>query len=75
MIDFTVSAIPLIVLSLCNFILSWLWYSPVLFAKPWMKALGHQEGHEMTEAERRRMPFFPFGHRFLVLPVYGIITS
>jgi hypothetical protein len=56
MIDFTVSVLPLIVLSLVNFFLSWIWYSPVLFAKPWMKALGIDPQHTMTEADKKKMP-------------------
>ncbi len=57
MLDFSVSIIPLVVLSLVNFIFSWLWYSPVLFAKPWMKALGIDEKREMTEEDKKKMPF------------------
>lgn len=57
MINVTISPVPLAVLSLVNFALSWAWYSPALFAKPWMRALGIDANHEMTEAERKRMPF------------------
>ena len=57
MINFTISLVPLIVLSLGNFLLSWIWYSPLLFAKPWMKALGINDKHEMSEKEKREMPF------------------
>jgi hypothetical protein len=74
MVDFSISLLPLIVLSVCNFILSWLWYSPVLFAKPWMKALGHGENREITENERRQMPFlFLSGIISSVLMVYGMM--
>ena len=48
MIDFEISPLPLIVLALVNFFLSWIWYSPVSFAKPWMKALGIDPKHLMT---------------------------
>jgi len=57
MINFTISLLPLIILSIVNFLLSWIWYSPVLFAKPWMKALGINENHEMNEREKKQMPF------------------
>ena len=74
MIDFSVSVLPLCVLSLVNFILSWLWYSPVLFMKPWMKALGTDNNHEMTEAEKKRMPFlFLSGFVSSLLLVYGMM--
>jgi hypothetical protein len=57
MVNFTVSAVPLFVLALANFFLSWLWYSPVLFAKPWMKALGINEQHTMTPEQKKQMPW------------------
>jgi UDP-N-acetylmuramyl pentapeptide phosphotransferase/UDP-N-acetylglucosamine-1-phosphate transferase len=75
MIDFTVYVLPLVVLAIANFVLSWLWYSPLLFAKPWMKALGIDERHEMTEQEKKRMPVLflsGLGSSFLV--VYGMMV-
>jgi len=75
MINFSVSILPLCALTLANFILSWLWYSPVLFAKPWMKALGTDGAHEMTEAEKKRMPFlFVSGLISSLLLVYGMMV-
>jgi hypothetical protein len=53
---FEVVALPLIVVAVANFLLSWLWYSPALFFKPWAKALGNS-GKEPTEADRKAMPF------------------
>lgn len=74
MIDFHVTLFPLIALSAINFFLSWLWYSPLLFAKPWMKALG-KEGNETTEAERRGMPWLLLsGVCSSVLTVYGLMV-
>ncbi|MGO8694778.1 MAG: DUF1761 domain-containing protein [Rectinemataceae bacterium] len=57
MLHFEVSALPLIAVAIVNFFLSWLWYSPVLFMKPWAKALGTLGRNEMTEAEKKTMPF------------------
>jgi hypothetical protein len=74
MFDFSVSLLPLIVLGLCNFALSWLWYSPVLFAKPWMKALGTDPGHTMSEEEKKSMPWlFLSGIVSSFLVVYAIM--
>jgi hypothetical protein len=56
MLDFSVSPLPLVVIAFVNFVLSWLWYSPMLFAAPWQKALGVPEGHKITEEEKRKMP-------------------
>jgi hypothetical protein len=75
MLDFHVSWLPLAVLAIANFVLSWLWYSPVLFAKPWIKALGIDPQHEMSEAEKKRMPFlFLNGIAASVLVVYGMMV-
>jgi len=75
MLDFSVSIAPLVVLSLGNFVLSWLWYSPVLFAKPWMKALGMDGKHTMTDAEKKAMPWlFVNGLLASVIVVYGMMV-
>lgn len=75
MLDFHVSILPLVVLSLANFVLSWLWYSPVLFAKPWMKALGMDGDHAMTDAEKKAMPWlFVNGLLASVIVVYGMMV-
>jgi hypothetical protein len=57
MLQINPSILPLIVIAVANFFLSWLWYSPVLFMKPWAKALGLFGKTEMTEAEKKAMPF------------------
>jgi hypothetical protein len=57
MLQFGVSVLPLVVVAVVNFFLSWLWYSPVLFMKPWAIALGTYGKKEMTEAEKKAMPF------------------
>ena len=45
------------VIALANFILGWLWYSPLLFVKPWMKALGLDPNkREMSQKDKERMP-------------------
>jgi hypothetical protein len=57
MLQFQLSVLPLIVVAIVNFFLSWLWYSPVLFLKPWATALGTYGKKEMTEKEKKAMPF------------------
>jgi len=74
MIDFHVSLLPLIVLAIVNFFLSWIWYSPVLFAKPWMKALGIDPKHVMTPEQKKAMPLlFASGIIASFLVVYGMM--
>jgi len=58
MLDFSVSWLPLVVVAVVNFILSWIYYSP---AVPWFKAWQIGVGmdpnkKEMTEAEKKAMP-------------------
>ena len=57
MLQFQPSVLPLIVIAVVNFFLSWIWYSPVLFLKPWATALGTYGKKEMTEKEKQAMPF------------------
>lgn len=75
MLDFSVAIAPLVVLSLVNFVLSWVWYSPALFAKPWMKALGMDGKHEMSDEEKRAMPLL-FANGFIssLIVVYGMMV-
>lgn len=75
MFDFNISFFPLAVLALTNFFLSWIWYSPVLFAKPWMKALGIDANRRMSEEDKKKMPWLFLGGivaSFLV--VYGMMV-
>lgn len=57
MLQFQISVLPFIVITLVNFFLSWIWYSPVLFMRPWAKALGMDTKREMSEEEKKAMPF------------------
>jgi hypothetical protein len=73
MLRFEVSVLPLITVALANFFLSWLWYSPLLFMKPWAKALGTYGKTEMTEAEKKAMPWlFLSGALSSLLLSYGL---
>lgn len=73
MLHFEVAVVPLLVVGLANFILSWLWYSPVLFMKPWVKALGFDTKTEMTAEEKKAMPFlFLNGILASLLLAYGL---
>lgn len=54
MIDFSVTVLPLVVLAVFNFFISWAWYSPLLFAKARMEALGIDLEQKMNEEEKKR---------------------
>ncbi|HUI72649.1 MAG TPA: DUF1761 domain-containing protein [Spirochaetia bacterium] len=58
MVDFSLSWLPFVVITVANFFLSWLYYSP---AVPWFKAWQIGVGmdptkRQMTEADRKAMP-------------------
>ena len=73
MLQFQISILPFIALTIANFFLSWFWYSPVLFAKPWAAALGMDMKKEMTEAEKKAMPIlFLSGLLSSALLSYGL---
>jgi len=58
MLDFSVSIVPLVVVAVVNFVLSWLYYSPVVpWFKAWQKGVGMDPNRkEMTEAQKKEMP-------------------
>lgn len=73
MIDLSAKPLPLISLSLANFVLSWLWYSPLVLAKPWAKALKMDMSKPMTEEQKKGMPLlFANGLLCSFLLVYGL---
>ena len=76
MLACNVNVLHVAILAAANFLLSWLWYSPLLFAKPWMRALGidpNRSMKDMTEEEKRKMPFlFGSGLVSSFLLVFGL---
>lgn len=58
MIDFSISVVPVVVIALVNFVLSWLYYSPMVpWFKAWQLGVGMDPNKkEMTEQDKRDMP-------------------
>jgi UDP-N-acetylmuramyl pentapeptide phosphotransferase/UDP-N-acetylglucosamine-1-phosphate transferase len=58
MLDFSVSVLPLVVVAAANFVLSWLYYSPMVpWFKAWQKGVGMDPNKTaMTEEDKRAMP-------------------
>lgn len=58
MLDFSVSWLPLVVVALANFVVSWLYYSPAApWFKTWAKNVGMDLGKtEMTDDEKKMFP-------------------
>jgi len=63
MLDFKVSILPLLTVAIANFVLSWLYYSPIV---PWFKVWGKGVGMDITktkatEEDLKNMPRLMLG--------------
>lgn len=56
MLNFGVNYGHVALITVANFIFSWMWYSPLIAGKPFMKALGIKPNRKMTEADKKAMP-------------------
>lgn len=58
MLDFNVSWLPVVVVAVVNFALSWLYYSPAVpWFQAWQRGVGMDPNKkEMTEEDRKAMP-------------------
>jgi hypothetical protein len=56
MIKFDINLGQFFAIAIVNFFLGWMWYSPLLFAKPWMKALSMTPARMMTKEAKAKMP-------------------
>lgn len=57
MLKFDLSLAPFFAIAVANFLLGWAWYSPLLFMRPWVRALGKDPDKlTMSEEEKKRMP-------------------
>ncbi len=46
--------VPVIAAAIATMVIGFLWYSPLLFAKPWMRAMGHDPEDKAKLAEMRK---------------------
>jgi UDP-N-acetylmuramyl pentapeptide phosphotransferase/UDP-N-acetylglucosamine-1-phosphate transferase len=58
MIDFSIAVLPFIIIGVANFVVSWLYYSPLApWFKTWQIGVGADlDRKEMTEEEKKAMP-------------------
>lgn len=90
MLHFEVSVLPLVVVAVANFVLSWIYYSPMVpWFKTWQKNVGMDPNKkEMTEQEKKEFPMLmlgallasfllPYGMQILVhsLPAADFVTG
>jgi hypothetical protein len=46
--------VPVIVAAVATMVIGFLWYSPLLFARPWMRAMGHDPDDKTKLAEMQK---------------------
>ncbi|MES2201053.1 MAG: DUF1761 domain-containing protein [candidate division FCPU426 bacterium] len=56
MLHLDVNWLEVAVMAIFGFLLGWLWYSPLMFAGPWMKAKNISPDSLSTEANKKKMP-------------------
>jgi len=63
MLNFSISLLPVIVVAVANFFVSWLYYSPPMpWFKAWLIGIGADpEKREMTEEDKKAMPGIMIG--------------
>ena len=66
--DFGIRVLPFVIGAVVNMVLGALWYSPVLFAKPWMKEAGITE--EYVKVSQGKM-----GKVYMFTTLFSFITS
>ena len=64
--------VHVLVVSVAGFMLGWLWYSPVLFAKPWMAEMKITEEKMKAAAAKGMARFFIQGFLFTMLGTFGL---
>lgn len=68
----TLNSVEVITVAVIGFFLSWLWHSPLLFAKPWMAEMKLSEADMRAAAEKGMAKFFILGFLFTLLSTFGL---
>lgn len=74
MIEVHINYLAILVSALIMFGLGALWYSPVMFAKPWLASLGKTEEQLQEDAQKRSMPL-TFGLSFVAYFMMAFVIS
>jgi hypothetical protein len=64
--------IHVLVVTVAGFLLGWLWYSPVLFAKPWMAEMKITEEMKKAEQAKGIAGYLIKGLLFTLLSTFGL---
>lgn len=74
MLEVHINYLAILVSAIIMFGLGALWYSPVLFAKPWLSSLG-KTGEQLQEDARQRSMILTFGLSFIAYFVMAFVMS
>lgn len=64
--------IHVLVVTAAGFLLGWLWYSPVLFVKPWMAEMKYTEEHMKETAKAGMARYMIQAFVFTLLSTFGL---
>ena len=72
---FGVSVVPVLVAAVATMIVGFIWYSPVLFAKPWMLAMGYDPNDKARIDEMRKGAGQLYGMAFIASLVAAFVLA
>ncbi len=69
---FHLNYIHVLVVTVAGFMLGWLWYSPVLFVKPWMAEMKYTEEHMKASAKEGMAKYMLQAFIYTLLSTFGL---
>ncbi|HWA11167.1 MAG TPA: DUF1761 domain-containing protein [Opitutaceae bacterium] len=64
--------VHVLVVTVAGFLLGWLWYSPVLFVKPWLKEMKYTEEQMKAAAKDGMAKFMAAAFLYTLLSTFGL---
>ena len=68
----TLNYLHVLLVTVAGFLLGWLWYSPVLFAKPWMAELKITQEQMKAAAQKGMAKLFLSGFLYTFISTFGL---
>lgn len=65
--------LPIFAAAIAAMVIGFLWYSPVLFANPWMKAMGHDPNDKAKLAEMQKHAGPMYGSTFIATLITAFV--
>ena len=70
-----INLLAVLVAAISTMVVGFLWYSPVLFAKPWMKEMGYDPNDKARMAEMKKSAGPAYGGSFLASLISAFILA